>query len=588
MRFLSYKQMKMLEHTVNKMIKNLITILITVFVVSITTACSNNGQPPPANAIASAHPLATRAGEQVLAEGGNAFDAAIAVSATLAVVEPYASGLGGGGFWLLYKADSNQYVMLDGREKAPLEAYRDLYLDRFGNPIPGASITGPLSAGIPGIPASLVHLATRYGRLPLGKSLEPAIQIARNGFTIDDVYRKFAQLRLRALRSYPESARIFLVNGEVPPPGYVLKQEDLAKTLEQLAQQGNAGFYTGSTAEHMVNDVRAFSGIWQLKDLQDYTVKERAPITTHYKGFKIVAASPPSSGGVAIATMLRMLEHYDLSKMDNATRKHLLIEIMRRAYHDRARFLGDSDYYPVPVGKLISNENAEHHIKSINLKEATPSEFLPDADNPGGAGTDTTHFSILDREGNRVAATLSINYPFGSCFVPRGTGVLLNDEMDDFSIKPGVPNAYGLVGAQANAIESGKRPLSSMTPTFVENKDGVAILGTPGGSRIITMVLLGILEYIDGADAKTIVAAPRFHHQYLPDQVIYEDNAFTPEEKSRLLAMGHELRPNSTTYGEGQYTYGNMQVVIWNKKKNQVSAASDPRGIGSATVQALP
>ncbi len=536
---------------------------------------------PPGAAIASAHPLATRAGMEILEAGGNAFDAAVAVAAALAVVEPYSTGLGGGGFWLLHRQADGRDLMVDARERAPLAARPTMYLDAQGQVIPGASLDGPLAGAIPGTPAALAYVAEQYGVLPLQRSLAPAIRLARDGFPVDQRLHRFAGLRLKALQASPEAARIFLPGGEPPPVGSILKQPALADSLEAIAAQGAAGFYDGELARRLVAGVHAAGGIWSLNDLQTYRVAERAPIRVSYQGASIVLAPPPSSGGVAIGTMLRILSGADLDRLPEPTRVHLIIETMRQAYRDRAEYLGDPDFWPVPVVRLLSEEHAQSRRAMIDPDRATPSASLPPvpADAPGGP--DTTHFSIIDRQGNRVAATLSINYLFGSGFIPPGTGVLVNDEMDDFVAKPGVPNTYGLVGGQANAIEPGKRPLSSMTPSFVETPRGVAILGTPGGSRIISMVLLGILEYLHGGDAQAIVDRPRFHHQYLPDEVLYERGAFPQATLDALKKMGYTLR-------ESEDGYGNMQVVVWDREKGTLTAASDPRGIGEALVRLTP
>jgi gamma-glutamyltranspeptidase/glutathione hydrolase len=534
-------------------------------------------QLPSAAAVASAHPLATEAGQQILATGGNAFDAAVAVSAALAVVEPYSSGLGGGGFWLLHRAGNGHETMIDGRERAPLAARRDLYLDAKGEVVPGLSMNGALAAAIPGEPAALVYLARRYGRLPLARTLAPAIRLARDGFPVTAHYRRMAQFRLDELRASPAAARTFLHDNEVPEIGYLIRQPELAATLSAIAQQGSAAFYRGKIAKQMVSAVRSSGGIWSEQDLADYRVVERKPLRGTYHGLTITSAAPPSSGGIALLTMLNILAQYDLPKLDEATRTHLIIEAMRRAYRDRAEYLGDPDFVAMPVARLISPYYGAGLAASIRLDRATPSEDLPAAVTQV-EGPHTTHFSILDREGNYVAATLSINYPFGSGMVAEGTGVLLNDEMDDFSAKPGVPNAYGLVGAEANAIASGKRPLSSMTPTFVSGPHGVAILGTPGGSRIITMVLLGVLEVADGKGPQAWVTRPRFHHQYLPDTVYFEPGAFSKELQDELTLRGHLLQ-------EGKSTWGNMQAVWWDRRSGEVSAASDPRGEGAAEVR---
>lgn len=548
-------------------------------------AAENSAPGAPMQAVASAHPLATAAGKEILHAGGNAFDAAVAITAAIGVVEPYGSGLGGGGFWLLHRQLDNHQVMIDGREMAPGAAQRDLYLDEMGEVIPGASINGPLAAGIPGVPAAMAHIAQHYGRLPLKQTLAPAIRLAREGFAVDEQYRRYAAMRLGILQQYPEAARIFLHQNKVPEAGYRLRQPELARTLESIANDGAEDFYRGALAKRLVEGVRQAGGIWSRDDLKHYRIVEREPIRSSYRGMELVSAAPPSSGGVALAGMLQMLAQYDLGALSEIERIHLTIEIMRRAYRDRAEYLGDSDFVDIPMARLSSVAHAQELIKTIHLDRATPSAQLKAFGEPSGAGVDTTHFSILDKEGNRVAATLSVNYLFGSAFVVPGTGFLLNDEMDDFSAKPGVPNAYGLVGAEANAIAPGKRPLSSMSPTFLENERGVAMLGTPGGSRIISMVLLGALEFARGGDAQDLVDVPRYHHQYLPDLVMYEAAAFDQNTQQALIQRGHQLKRQSSPYGGGRSAYGNMQAVVWDKRRNRVTAASDSRGIGAAFVE---
>jgi gamma-glutamyltranspeptidase/glutathione hydrolase len=537
-----------------------------------------NARPQPSAAIASAHPLATEAGLRILAAGGNAFDAAVAVSAALAVVEPYSSGLGGGGFWLLHRAGDGLEIMIDGRERAPLSATRDMYLDASGEVVPELSITGALAAGIPGEPAALAHIAQHYGRLSLQQTLAPAIRLAREGFEVDAHYARMARFRLAALQEDFESARIFLQDDEVPAPGHRLRQPELAATLEVIAEHGRAGFYAGGVARQLVDGVRAAGGIWTLEDLADYAVVERKPVSGQYRGIRIVSAAPPSSGGVVLVGMLNILAGYPLETMDAATRTHVVIEAMRRAYRDRAQYLGDPDFVAMPLTRLLSVAHAAALRATFDLERATPSASLPGV-TPGPGGQDTTHFSILDAEGNRVAATMSINYPFGACLTPPGTGVLLNDEMDDFSVKPGVPNVYGLVGAEANSIAPGKRPLSSMSPTFIEMRNGTAILGTPGGSRIITMVLLATLELAAGRLPESWIGQPRYHHQYLPDVVQYEPGAFDTGLVSALEARGHVLRRLDSTYG-------NMQAVYRDSGSGRTQAVSDPRGGGMAAVRA--
>jgi len=530
---------------------------------------------PASSAIASAHPLATAAGQDILNAGGNAFDAAVTVSAVLAVVEPYSSGIGGGGFWLLHRASDGFEVMLDGRERAPLAAHRDLYIGPDGKVVDGLSVNGALAAGIPGEPAALVHLAEKYGKLPLKQTLAPAIKLAKVGFPVDEYYRGMAKWRLQYLQQSPAAAAQFLSNNELPTVGELILQADLAETLQALADQGHAGFYAGNVAKKLVDGVRAAGGIWSLEDLKSYQVVEREPIRFDYGQMSITSAAPPSSGGIVLAIMFNILQKMDLATYQGVDRKHLIIEAMRRAYRDRAQYLGDSDFIDIPQQRLISPAHAAELAKDISISKATISQPL--SGQRTEEGRDTTHFSILDREGNRVSATLSINYPFGSAFVAPGTGVLLNDEMDDFSAQPGTPNVYGLVGGEANAIAPGKRMLSSMSPTFTESDQGVAILGSPGGSRIITMVLHGILSQAEGDDPTGWVTTPRFHHQYLPDEVQFEPGALTEAEIKNLQSRGHKLKPLSSKYG-------NMQGIYWNKKTGEVSAASDPRGVGSSAI----
>ncbi len=528
-------------------------------------------------AIASAHPLATQAGLDILSQGGNAFDAAIAVTATLAVVEPYSSGLGGGGFYLLHQAIKDDYVMIDARERAPLNAHRDLFLNKKGEVRPGASIRGALSAGIPGIPAALVYLAENYGKLKLSQSLAPAILHAQQGFSVDEYYQRMADFRLKDLQDNKEANDIFLQDGELPDLGYKIVQHDLANTLKQIAEFGNAGFYENDLAGKMVKDVRKNGGIWTIKDLATYTIKQRAPNVTVYKGMSLISASLPSSGGIVLAEILGILSQLDIEKMNEAQRIHHIAEAMRRAYRDRAEFMGDPDYVEVPVDYLVSDKYIKSLAATISRDKATLSSSLKAVAQLPGKGSDTTHFSIVDEQGNKVSATLSINYPFGSCFVAEGTGVLLNDEMDDFVSKSGVPNVYGLVGSGANAIEPGKRMLSSMTPSIVETDDSVGIIGTPGGSRIITMVLLSILDFYEKKDAEEIVNAGRYHHQYLPDEISYEPGVFDEKLLEALGDLGHVTK-------ELDDDYGNMHMITIDKKTGVVEAASDRRGAGSAVV----
>ena len=527
-------------------------------------------------AIASAHPVATEAGFEVLAAGGNAFDAAVAISAALAVVEPSGSGIGGGGFWLLHRAEDSKQVFIDGREKAPLAATEHMYLDEQGEVIPRLSLDGPMAAGIPGQPAALAHLAERYGRLPLATTLAPAIRAAQDGFALDQHLRHRLLYRQKVMAGNP-AGDVFLVQGEVPAVGTLIKQPDLALTLLRLAVNGHDGFYAGKTAEALVAGVQAAGGIWAEKDLAEYQVVEREPLRGEYRGHTVVSAPPPSSGGAALIETLNILRFFPIDSYDAVKRHHVVVEAMRRAYRDRAQYLGDSDFVDVPVSRLTSVSHAAQWVPGLSERKATASSELPPVLVDPPAGTDTTHFSVVDAAGNRVSATLSINFPFGSGFMPAGTGVLLNNEMDDFSKKAGEPNGYGLVHSRANGIAPGKRMLSSMTPTFIEQDQKIAVLGTPGGSRIITMVLLSALDYMhQQASAQAMVALPRFHHQYLPDVIQHEPVGFSPAWLQGLQALGHQTKAINRQYG-------NMHVVLQHGRG--FDAASDPRGIGLAAVR---
>ena len=548
-----------------------LTLAITCSPAAFAAAVAHKG------AIASAYPLASQAGQEILAAGGNAFDAAVAVSAALAVVEPSSSGLGGGGFYLLHRQADSYETMLDAREKAPGAASRDMYLDKAGNAIDNASIDGPLAAGIPGEPAAFEYLARKYGKLPLKQSLQPAIRLARNGFPLYARLQGAIRFKRERMLQSPDAAKVFLTaDGAVPELGAIIKQPDLANTLEAIANLGAKGFYEGRVAADLVSGVRAGGGIWTVQDLAAYRVIERKPLIGEYHGARIVSASPPSSGGIAVLDALNILSGFELHKVDSATRKHLVIEAMRRAYRDRAIYLGDPDFVKMPIAQLMSQDYAAGQRSSIRSDKAMPSNMLPGIESEPG-GMQTTHFSVLDADGNLVAATISINLFFGTGYIPPKTGVLLNNTMDDFSTKPGRPNEFGLVGASANAIAPNKRSLSSMSPTFVETPQGLMIVGSPGGSFIISMVLLGTLNYLDGMNAADIVKYPHYHHQYLPDEVDYEQGALSDSEIKALQAMGHTLKVSGRQWG-------NMQVITWDFASGKVEAASDPRGEGEGLV----
>ena len=539
------------------------------------TAAAANA--PGRAAIASAHPLATAAGLEVLRAGGNAFDAAVAVSAALAVVEPTGSGLTGGGIYLLHRHSDGFEVAIDAREFAPAAATRDMYLDAQGNVVPDLSTDSALAAGIPGEPAGMALLATRYGRLPVAQSLAPAIRLARAGFPLTAHLRDGLSSHLAQFNNEPDVARNFLRHGEVPPLGTVIRQPELAATLEYLAHHGLESFYSGALAEKMVAGVRAQGGIWSMTDLAAYRAVERAPLIGQYRGARVVSAPPPSSGGIGLIEALNALAQFDLPRAAPVERKQLVIEAMRRVHRDRAVYLGDPDFVDIPVARLLSTDYAAGLAASMRGDHGTPSSALPGVGPGASAGAQTTHFSVLDRDGNRVAATITLNLRFGSGRMIAGTGLFLNNEMDDFAVKPNTPNSYGLVGGEANAIAPHKRMLSSVTPSFVEAGERVMIGGSPGGSLIMGMVLLATLDFVDGRSASEIVAAPRYHHQYLPDVVRYEPGAFSEQEIKTLGAQGDTLQAAANRWG-------NFQLVIWNRATGAVEAAADPRGEGAGVV----
>ncbi|MDB5808694.1 MAG: gamma-glutamyltransferase [Betaproteobacteria bacterium] len=529
---------------------------------------------PSRAAIASAHPLATEAGYRVLEQGGNAFDAAVTIAAVLAVVEPYSAGLGGGGFWLLHRAVDRKQVMVDAREMAPAGIALSQYVDEQGVPVPNATLRGGKAAGIPGVPAGMVHLAQRYGKLKLRVLLAPAIALARDGFNIDSRFANVARVRQALLRDGINTARIFLDNGNPPAQGYLLRQPELAATLEALAEHGRDGFYRGAVGQSLVSAVNAAGGVWRAADLTNYKIIERPPVRFSYRGATIVSAALPSSGGITLAQTLNILEDYRIADARDPASAHVVIEALRRGFQDRLRYLGDTDFVVVPIGRLVDKKYAHSRAASINPDFATPFDTLMGS--PLAAAKpesyNTTHYSVIDADGNRVGATLSINAWFGGGVVAGNTGVLLNNEIDDFSLGPNLPNIYRLLGSKANEMAPHKRPLSSMSPTFVEDDKGVLVIGAPGGSRIISMVLFGILDYLSQTkvDLLKILTAPRYHHQCWPDVVEIEPDSFSDSWRASLEAKGHTLKPANRKWG-------NMQAAF-KSKTGEAQAASDPRG----------
>ena len=522
--------------------------------------------------IASAHPMATQAGLKILEQGGNAFDAAVAVSAALSVVEHYSSGIGGGGFFLLFRSSDNFTTFIDAREVAPGMSEPDMYLDSDRNFIPRSSLVGPLASGIPGLPAALAHVAENYGNLPLKQSLQPAIKLAEEGFPVYSRLNTALNVASRSSNLSPKFKEIFLPNSGLPEIGELIKQPELANTLKIIANQGHDGFYKSDFTEKIVKETNADGSIWSVEDFSEYEVVERQPIKISFENAEVTLAPPPSSGGTTIATILNILSQYNYQEMADSELTHLIAESMRRAYQDRAYYLGDPDFADVPVKMLTHPDHAIEHSTSIDLNRATPihlngDRILVSQDK----GTETTHFSIVDVEGNRVATTQTINTWFGSGYMSPSGGFILNNEMDDFSAKPFTPNRYGLVHGEANSILPKKRMLSSMTPSFIESDRGIAILGTPGGSKIITMVLLSMLNWINGGTADDMTSVKRFHHQYLPDIIQHEKDAFSNSDIDKLRSIGHTLKEVRD--------YGNMQVITIDKDSGKVETSSDPRAL---------
>lgn len=530
-------------------------------------------------AVVTAHPLASEVGLDVLKNGGNAIDAAIAVKFALAAVYPNAGNLGGGGF-LVYRDKEGNVSSLDFREKAPLAAHRDMYLDENEDPITELSLFGSLSAGVPGSVAGMEAAHKRYGNLSWPTLIEPAIQLAENGFEITERQaQEFNRYKKSFVKYNPDGAPI--IKDEEWQKKDVFVQKNLAQTLERIAQNGRDGFYKGETADLIVEEMKRGNGIITHQDLEEYEAVWREPILGDYKNYRIISMPPPSSGGVALMSLLHSVEKYPLSdwgfQADSTVRA--MVEAERRVYADRAVHLGDPDFYNVPTPKLIDKEFNQKRMDTISLSKATPSSQVNATYFEGydydGESEQTTHFSIVDQEGNAVSLTTTINNSYGSRVWVDGAGFLLNDEMDDFSVKPGSPNLYGLLGGKANAIEPGKRMLSAMTPTIVE-KDGdlFMVVGTPGGSTIITSVFQTILNVIEfGQDAQASVSSPRFHHQWKPDRIDLEEKAITNEIRESLEKDGYSLHKRGAI--------GRVENIIV-LPNGKLQAGADPRGDDSA------
>ena len=494
--------------------------------------------------VVTAQHLATKVGVDVLKSGGNAVDAAVAVGYALAVVYPAAGNLGGGGFMTLRMADGRK-TFIDFREKAPLAATRDMYLDAHGQAIPGASLRGHLAVAVPGTVAGLEHARTRYGTLPRGKLVAAAIALADEGFTLEAGDVRGLREAAADLRKDPAASAIFLEDGGARRTGTKLVQKDLAATLRAIARDGTDGFYKGAVAQALVKANRAGGGILSLEDLARYAPREMAPVECDYRGYRIVSAPPPSSGGVIVCEILHILEGYPLRDWGfrSADAVHVQIEAMRHAYVDRNGYLGDPDFVKNPVARFLDKAYAARIREAIDPRQAASSAALSRG-TPPHEGSNTTHYSIVDGEGNVVAVTYTLNESYGARVVAAGTGVLLNNEMDDFTVKLGEANLFGLVQGEPNLIAPEKRPLSSMSPTIVL-RDGrpVLVVGSPGGGRIITAVVHTLVNVIDyRMDIAEAVAAPRFHQQWLPQETVLEANAIAPDVRRELERRGHRFR----------------------------------------------
>jgi len=533
--------------------------------------------------VVSSEVLASAVGARILAAGGNAIDAAVATGFALAVTYPQAGNIGGGGFMLVHLAQEGRTVAIDYREVAPRAARRDMFLDADGEVIPRSSQLSHLATGVPGSVAGLLHAHKRYGRLSRKAVMAPAIELAEKGFAVSFTLSSTLQSPWgqRLLANDAARGYLFKPDGSSYQPGETLRQTDLAWTLKQIARRGEAGFYEGPVADKLVAEMQRGGGIITHEDLRSYKVVEREPVKGSFKGFEILSMPPPSSGGVHLVQMLNVLEGFDLRELqhNSAAYLHVLTETMKRAYADRSKHLGDPDFHDVPVAELTSRAYAEQIREGIDRERATPSaQIAPVLEFPRES-TQTTHYSVMDAEGNLVSNTYTLNYSFGSGVAVPGAGFFLNNEMDDFSIKPGVPNAFGLIGDEVNAVGSMKRPLSSMTPTIVLH-DGKPFLatGAPGGSRIITVVLQILLNTLafdmNIADAS---AQSRIHHQWLPDELSLEPG-ISPDTAALLKAMGHSMASSTLMLG-------NAQSIM--ARDGMMFGASDTRrpGGGVATVE---
>ena len=562
--------------------KKACAVLLTALFASSMSNAGRAASREPARArhamVASTSEIASRVGVEIMQRGGNAIDAAVAVGLALAVTWPSAGNLGGGGFMMIRRANGDTEI-IDYRERAPLAASRDMYLDKKGEVIKDASTVGYRAVGVPGTIAGLSLALQRHGKLKWADVVEPSRKLAADGFSISYHLARGLRGSEKLLKQFPDSNRIFLRDGKLYEEGERLVQSELGETFARLKEKGPREFYEGRTAQLIAEDMKANGGLITEKDLKEYEPTIRKPLIGNYRGCEIVTMPPPSSGGTALLEMLNILEHYNLaySGPGSSDTIHLLVESQRRAFADRAEFMGDADFVKVPVEGLVSKKYSDELARTIDPDHATPSAKVRAGKPLGAESTETTHFTVIDEEGNVVTNTYTLNGGYGSGATARGTGVLLNNEMDDFTSKPGVPNAYGLLQSENNAIAPRKRPLSAMTPTIVL-KDGKVwfAIGSPGGPTIINTVLQVIVNVVDfGMNIQQAIDAPRFHHQWMPDRIQFEPMGINKDTRAALEKMGH-------SFAEKPGNMGDAEGIMIDAKTGMRLGASDPRSGGAS------
>jgi gamma-glutamyltranspeptidase/glutathione hydrolase len=559
--------------------RTLIYFKTAIFLLLITIVSFPSTKPPVRaenGMVVSASKLASEVGANILQKGGNAVDAAVATGFALAVTHPSAGNIGGGGFMVIHLADGEN-ITLDFREKAPLAATKTMYLDENGNYVPELSRESVSASGVPGSVAGLITAWEKYGNLSFEEVIQPAIELADKGFELPYHLARSFGYNLDEFKKYPASKEVFSKGGKKYNEGDLFVQKDLANTLKLIRDEGKAGFYQGETAELIVETSEKYDGYITLEDLKKYEPVWRKPVTGKYKDHEIVSMGPPSSGGIAIIQTLNAMEEFDFSQEEwgSSDYIHTLSEIWKQVYADRSKHLGDKDFYPVPIDWLTSKEYAGKIASNVGDK-AVPADEVHPGKAPKKESTETTHYSVFDDEGNAVSTTVTLNSSYGNKIVVAGAGFLLNNEMDDFSAKPGVPNQFGLLGSEANAIQPEKRMLSSMSPTIVLKEDKpYLIVGSPGGSRIITSVIQVILNVIDfNMDIQQAIDVPRFHHQWKPDKIFYEEFGMSKDIRSNLIAKGQNIGR--------EITIGRVQGILIDSDKNVIFGGSDSRGNGSA------